>query len=193
MFMKINKKNILVLVLLVVIAALYRVWESRPLGFAPQIAMALFAGSVIRDKKISFLFPLLSMLLSDALYQVLYSQGLSNIKGFYEGQWVIYILFISITVIGFWINQKKLSHIIIGSLGGAIFFFITSNFFNWLGGGWDINNLPYPKTFNGLITCFEAGIPFFKGSLYATLIFNAIFFGSYFFAGKYALKPAKHL
>ncbi len=191
--MKVNKNNILALVLLVVIAALYRVWESRPLGFAPQIAMALFAGSVIRNKKISFLFPLLSMFISDILYQVLYNQGLTSIKGFYEGQWVNYILFAGITVIGFWINQKKVSSIIIGSLAGAIFFFIASNFLNWIGGGLDINNLPYPKTFNGLITCFAAGIPFFKGSLYATFIFNAIFFGSYFFAGKYVLKPAKQL
>ena len=78
--MKNNKTTILVFTLLVVASALYRVWDNRPLGFAPQIAMALFAGSVIKNKRISFLIPILSMLVSDGLYQLLYQQGLSSVS-----------------------------------------------------------------------------------------------------------------
>src|SRR5437773_9240551 len=168
-----NKKTILVFVLLIIAAALYRVWENRPMGFAPQIAMALFAGSVIKDKRFSFLVPLLSMLVSDVLYQVLYTNGLATLKGFYNGIWINYVLFTLITVIGFFINKKNIGSIIVGSLAGAVFFFIASNFFEWLGGGWDIYNHPYPKTFSGLMNCFTAGLLFFKNSLWATLIFNA--------------------
>lgn len=186
--MKNNKALILVFVLLVISAALYRVWDGRPFGFAPQIAMALFAGSVIRDKRFSFLVPLLSMLLSDVLYQALYSQGLTPIKGFYEGQWVNYILFTSITVIGFFIKKNKIGSIIVGSLAGAIFFYLTSNFFDWIGGGLDINNQPYPKTFEGLINCFVAGLPFFRGSVWATLLFNGIFFGCYYLYERFVIK-----
>src|SRR5262252_1383629 len=102
-----NKTTILVFVLFIVTAALYRVWDNRPFGFAPQIAMALFAGSVIRDKRFSFLVPLVSMLISDVLYQVLYNQGFTQIKGFYQGQWVNYTLFTSITVIGFFIRKSN--------------------------------------------------------------------------------------
>ncbi len=189
--MKQNRNNILVFIFLVVIGALYRVWDNRPLGFAPQIAMALFAGSVIKDKKIAFLFPLLSMLLSDALYQLLYSQGLTSIAGFYKGQWVNYILFASITIIGFRINSRKVGHIILGSLAGAIFFFIVSNFLDWIGGGLDLYNHPYPKTFDGMITCYAAGLPFLKGSLIATFLFNALLFGGYNLVGRLALKPVK--
>lgn len=189
--MKQNKVNIIIFILLVVIGALYRVWDNRPLGFAPQIAMALFAGSVIKDKKIAFLFPLLSMLVSDALYQVLYIQGLTSISGFYKGQWVNYILFVSITVIGFWINSKKVGQIFLGSVAGALFFFIASNFLNWIGGGLDLFNQPYPKTFEGLMTCFAAGIPFLKGSLIATFVFGAALFGGYQLFERFALKPAK--
>jgi hypothetical protein len=61
----------------------------------------------------------------------------------------------------------------------------------WLGGGLDINNQPYPKTFQGLMNCFAAGIPFLRGSLWATLIFNSIFFGSYYLFSRYSLKPAQ--
>lgn len=186
--MKNNKALILVFVLLVISAALYRVWDGRPFGFAPQIAMALFAGSVIRDKRFSFLVPLLSMLVSDVLYQALYSQGLTPIKGFYEGQWVNYILFTSITVIGFFIKKNKIGSIIVGSLAGAIFFYLTSNFFDWIGGGLDINNQPYPKTFEGLINCFVAGLPFFRGSVWATLLFNGIFFGCYYLYERFVIK-----
>ncbi len=175
--MKNNRNTILVFALLVIAAALYRVWDSRPLGFAPQIAMALFAGSVIKNKKISFLIPLLSMLVSDCIYQLLYQQGLTDLKGFYNGQLINYILFGLVTVIGFFINKNNIVQIVAGSLAGVAFFFLASNFANWVGGGRDINNVPYPKTWDGLMSCYAAGLPFLKGSLWATLIFNGIFFG----------------
>jgi hypothetical protein len=188
--MKNKKTTILVFVLLVIAAALYRVWEGRPFGFAPQIAMALFAGSVIKDKRFSFLVPLFSMLVSDVLYQVLYLQGLTEIPGFYHGQWVNYVLFTAITGIGFLINKNKIASIILGSLGGVVFFYIASNFLDWLGGGLDINNQAYPKTFNGLMQCFAAGLPFLKGSLYATLLFNGIFFGCFYLFNRYSTRSA---
>jgi len=191
--MKNKKTTILVFVLLIVAAALYRVWDNRPWGFAPQIAMALFAGSVIKDKRFSFLVPLFSMLISDVLYQFLYSRGLTEIRGFYHGQWVNYILFTAVTVIGFFINKNKVGSIILGSLAGAILFFITSNFLDWIGGGLDINNQPYPKTFTGLMSCYTAGLPFLKGSLWATLLFNGIFFGCYHLFSRYSVRSNKVL
>jgi hypothetical protein len=188
--MKNKKTTILVFTLLIIAAALYRVWDNRPLGFAPQIAMALFAGSVIKDKRFSFLVPLFSMLISDVLYQVLYVQGLSDIKGFYEGQWVNYVLFTLVTVIGFFVKKNNISSIVLGSLTGVIFFYLTSNFLDWMGGGLDINNQPYPKTVNGLINCFLQGLPFLRGSAWATLFFNGIFFGCYYLYSRYVVKSA---
>jgi hypothetical protein len=69
--MKINKTILWSLVLLVLVAALYRIIPGRQFGFAPQWAMAVFAGAVIKDKKWAFLLPVLSMFLSDLIYQVL--------------------------------------------------------------------------------------------------------------------------
>src|SRR5262245_36989279 len=140
--MKNNWTTIIVFALLIIACSLYRVWDNRPLGFAPQIAMALFAGSVIQNKKFAFLVPILSMLISDLLYQFLYQQGLTDIKGFYSGQLTNYILFSLVTVIGFFINKNKLAHILVGSLAGVIFYFLASNFAQWIGGGLDINNQP---------------------------------------------------
>ena len=84
--MKITKQVVVSFILLVIVASLYRVLPGRPFGFAPQWAMAIFAGAIIKNKKYSFLLPLASMFVSDALYEVLYRSGASNIKGFYSGQ-----------------------------------------------------------------------------------------------------------
>ena len=186
--MKLNKSNLLVLFILILACALYRVWDSRPMGFAPQIAMALFAGSISKDKRLAFLFPVLSLFISDLLYQFLYSQGLSTIKGFYSGQWQNYLLIASITIIGFFINKNKIGQIFIGSLAGAVYFFLISNFMVWIGGGLDINNQPYPRSFSGLMLCFSEALPFFKWSVLSTLLFNGVFFGSYYLLGKSVLK-----
>jgi len=189
--MKIDKSIAGSFVLLVLMASLYRIMPGRPLGFAPQIAMALFSGSVIADKKFSFLMPLASMLLSDIIYEVLFQFKLSSIPGFYEGQWVNYLLFVAITVIGFGINKNKWVQILTGSIAGVLMFFIASNFMVWIGGGLGLDNLPYPKTINGLYSCMIAGLPFLKGSLYATMFFSGIFFGAYYLLNKYvSAKPA---
>jgi len=186
--MKLNKSSLLVLFILILACALYRVWDSRPMGFAPQIAMALFAGSISKDKRFAFLFPILSLFISDLFYQFLYSQGLSTIKGFYSGQWQNYLLIASITIIGFFINKNKIGQIFVGSLAGAVYFFLISNFMVWVGGGWDINNQPYPRSFSGLMLCYTEAMPFFKWSVLSTLLFNGIFFGSFYLLGKSVLK-----
>ena len=186
--MKLNRSNLLILFILILACALYRVWDSRPMGFAPQIAMALFAGSVSKDKRFAFLFPVLSLFISDLIYQILYIQGLSTIKGFYSGQWQNYLLIASITVIGFFINKNKIGQIFIGSLAGAVYFFLISNFMVWIGGGWDINNQPYPRSFSGLMLCYTEALPFFKWSVLSTFVFNGIFFGSFYLLGKSVLK-----
>jgi len=186
--MKLNRSNLLILFILILACALYRVWDSRPMGFAPQIAMALFASSVSKDKRFAFLFPILSLFISDLIYQILYVQGLSTIKGFYSGQWENYLLIASVTVIGFFINKNKIGQIFIGSLAGAVYFFLVSNFMVWIGGGWDINNQPYPRSFGGLMLCYSEALPFFKWSVLSTLLFNGIFFGSFYLLGKSVLK-----
>lgn len=187
--MKINKSTIWSFVLLVIIASLYRVIPNRPGGFAPQIAMALFAGSIIKDKKYSFLLPLLSMFVSDVFYEILFRNGLTQIVGFYSGQYINYILFVGLTVIGFWVNKNKATHIIGGSLVATTLFFIASNFLVWLNGT-GINNLPYAKSWAGVVECYTVALPFYLNSIYATLLFGGILFGAYHLINKYSAKKA---
>lgn len=177
--MKIDKKVIVSFVLLILIASLYRIMPGRPYGFAPQIAMAIFGGAIIKNKKFAFLLPILAMFVSDGLYELLYINGISAIPGFYEGQVINYILFAGLTVFGFFIKNFNVKSIALSSLAAPTAYFLVSNFLVWASSsplaGWS-----RPKTFDGLLMCYADGLPFYPWSVAATFIFSAILFGSYY-------------
>jgi hypothetical protein len=176
--MKMNKNILVSFLLLVIVAAVYRVIPERPVNFAPQIAMALFAGAVIKDKIWAIILPILSMVISDLLYQVLYINGYTQIPGFYVGQWQNYILFAAITLIGFMIKQIKVLSVLLASMAAPTVFFLVSNFVVW--SGWQgTRGLNRPRTFEGLMMCYADALPFYLNSVYACIFFSAILFGTY--------------
>ena len=154
---------------------------GRPYGFAPQIAMAIFGGAVIKDKKFAFLLPLLSLFISDALYELLYMNGIGNISGFYGGQLTNYLIFGGLTIFGFYIKNLNLKSIALASITAPTVYYIISNFLVWLS---PMGGLMRPKTFSGLIMTLGDGLPFYPWSLAATVVFSALFFGSYFLMTK---------
>jgi len=181
--MKITKQLAGSFILLIVIASLYRIMPGRPYGFAPMIAMAIFGGAIIKDKKFAFLLPLLAMFVSDGLYQLLYINGVGNTPGFYEGQLVNYLLFGGLTVFGFFIKNFNVKRIAIASISAPTVYFLISNFLVWLSAS-PLAGLQRPKTFDGLLMCYADGLPFYPWSVASTFIFSAIFFGSYYFMTK---------
>lgn len=189
--MKITWKVIIALVLLVLVASLYRVFPNRPWGFAPQYAMAIFGGAIfINNKKWAFILPVLSMFLSDTLYQILYNAGLTTIRGFYEGQWQNYLLFMLLTTIGFLIKNINVLSVLLASLAAPTVYFILSNLVVWA--GWQgTRGFNRPKTWDGLMQCYNDALPFYPNSVYATLFFSAILFGGYYLIKTYWLKPQK--
>jgi hypothetical protein len=180
-----SKNNIVgSFLLLVIVAALYRIIPGRPFGFAPQWAMAVFAGAVIKDKRWAFVMPVLSMFISDLLYQILYMGGLTSMQGFYEGQWQNYLLFTLLVFVGLAVKKLNVLRIVVASIAAPTFYFMVSNFLVWASNG-ATRGLDRPKTFNGLMLCYADGIPFYKTSILATLVFSAILFGSYIFVRNY--------
>ncbi len=177
--MKNSKTLIWSFILLVFIAAIYRVIPNpwRPYGFAPQWAMAIFAGAVIKNKKWALIMPVLSMFVSDLLYQLLYMGGLTDMQGFYAGQWQNYVLFALLVFIGFAIKKPSLVNIAAASFAAPTVYFLLSNFIVWSGTG--TRGLGRPKTFNGLLLCYSDGIPFYLTSIVATLFFSTILFGTF--------------
>ncbi len=180
-----SSKNIVwSFILLIIVAALYRIIPGRPFGFAPQWAMAIYAGAVIKDKKWAFIMPVLSMFISDLFYQVLYMGGISDMQGFYEGQWQNYLLFTLLVFVGLAIKKLNLFQIVAASFAAPTLYFLVSNFLVWASNG-ATRGLNRPRDLNGLMLCYADGIPFYKMSILATLVFSAILFGSFIFARNY--------
>ena len=172
--MKLNKTAIWYLIILIVAAAVYRVTPLRDYGFAPQIAMALFGGAVIKDRKWAFALPLFSMFVSDALYEVLFQNGLSPIKGFYSGQWINYLVFATVVVVGFFMKRITVTNVLLYSIIAPTWFFLLSNFTVWAGAK------TIPQTWVGLMETYALGVPFYRQSVVATLIFSTVFFGAWY-------------
>jgi len=186
--MKRNNQIFIFFIAIILLSALYRVipFESRPIWLgAPQLALALFAGSVVKNRKWAFAVPLISLLLSDLLMQVLHSAGVTpHYPGFYSGQIINYGLIALLTVVGFFVNGKNISSVIGGMIATPTLFFVLSNFAVWVSGGGYMR----PKTFGGLMQCYADGIPFYGYSLLSMAVFGTALFGSYFIFQK-ALQP----
>ena len=199
--MKLNKSILVSFILLIVVSALYRVLPTRSFAFAPQIAMAIFGGAMIKDKRLAILLPLLSIVLSDLLYELLYLNGISSIKGFYfgEGQLTNYALLVGLTLFGFLMKKKTALNILGFTVSGSFLFFITSNFFVWLGGG----GFARPKTWDGLLLCYNDALAFYRdfglikgftgNFVLGDIFFSFVLFGGFYLINKTMLQPKGQL
>jgi hypothetical protein len=167
--MKINERLVVFTVLLVVLATGCKYLFGPSLewsGFSPVIAIALFSGFIVKQKDFSFLWPLLALFVSDAVIQVLYSRGMFPYEGFYDGQWKNYLILLSAALMGWFLKGKNYSSLFLGAFAAPTVFFLLSNFSVWLAAG-----TAYSRDFNGLMTCYAAGLPFYKNALMATVVF----------------------
>lgn len=183
--MKQNRSALLAFGLLVIIGSAFRAW-----GFAPQIAMAIFGAAVIRDRRLAFVLPLLSMLLSDVFIEILYQSGYMNYGGFYsgqtfyDGQVLNYIVLAGLTLLGLLARNLNWGRIALVTLAAPVIYFLISNLLVWMGGA----GYSRPHSFGGLLLCYEDGLPFLRTSLLYTISFSAILFGGYFFLQRIALR-----
>jgi len=136
-------------------------------GISPVMALALFGGFIARDKDKMFLLPLIALLLSDATIQFLYEHNWFPYAGFYAGQWKNYLLLLTLPFIAVLLGAKSRTSLIAGALAGPTFYFLVSNLFVWMSSGEAV----YTKDWNGLMNCYTLAIPFYRNSLFATLVF----------------------
>lgn len=179
-----SKNWFVAFLLLVVVAALYRLIPGR-MGFAPQYSMCLFSAAVFKKSKVwAFVFPILSMVLSDLGLQLMFKAGMSTYPGFYSGIWISYLIWAFMVLLSFGMKKLSVQNVFLWSLIIPTAFFLVSNFSVWL------TSAMYPNTFSGLMNCYAAGLPFYPKSLLSGLVFSAILFGAYIWQGK---KESSHL
>jgi len=186
----------IVVCLLIVAPACLRMltfeWNVVPIG-----ALALFCGAHFRNRALAFSIPLASMFLGDILLAAqahdpkLYL--FHTLMPFVYGCYVLSVA-MGIGLRGYWDRlddgiadrqsepktgpfrkfpglRTRVLPIASLTIAGSILFFLVTNFGCWL-----LDNA-YPKSWAGLLECYIAGIPFFRGTLGGDLVGSAILFG----------------
>jgi len=171
--MKQNRLNIILAIGLIVLAASARIvnQELHLYNLAPVAAIGLFAGAVLKNKKMAFLLPLLSLLVSDIYIELFPINAMQ--RGFYGvEQFFVYGGMLMVTLLGMTMNKINGVRVLGYSLTGSAIFFIVSNFGAFTSG-------MYGYSFEGLTTTYIMAIPFFKNTIVGDLAGNTLLFGGF--------------
>ncbi len=177
---EISNTRFLTIAGIILFAAISRVFPTLP-NFQPILAIALFAGFYMSDKKLALLVPILAMLLSDVLIEftspVFFGYYTS---GFHSTMLFVYAsMVIGVFIGSYLIKRLTAVNVLISSLVSAVIFYLVTNF-----GAWMMYDM-YPKTLSGLLLSYEMAIPFFRNTLVSTLLYSAVMFGGFSLAEKY--------
>lgn len=181
-----NKQNntlVLSAGLLIVAAAFTRLFPHYP-NFTAIGAIAIFGGSVIKDKKLAFLLPLGALFLSDVCLQLL-----TSTSGFYGiSQFFVYAAFLIITALAGFIQKRSVANLALAAVWSGAIFFVLSNLGVWLSSDF------YPKTLAGLGACLWASVPFYKNEVFGNFVLNSIMGTAFYSAilfGAYSVMERK--
>ncbi|MGC8749372.1 DUF6580 family putative transport protein [Hydrotalea sp.] len=168
--MQLSMKNIIYGILIITLTLSCKLVFANNIswsGFSPIMAIALVSGMMIHQKHSTFLFPLIALVASDVIIEILYLNGLFGFPGIYSYQFLNY-LFLSVLVsIGWLLKGKSYSGILIGIIAGPTIYYLLSNGWVWATHG----GYQRPLTLEGLGMCMLDGLPFYKNSLLSTLVF----------------------
>jgi hypothetical protein len=138
----------------------------HPWHFTPVAASLLFFGA--RGSKRQIWAPVALFAISDLLlnrYVYNYPFG--------ADQLVVWVWYGAIVLLGTALRKTSKPLPIIGAaLASSISFFLVSNFMVWVAG------TMYPRTWAGLLTCFDAAVPFFRHTLESDLLFTGVMFAT---------------
>ena len=157
MLEKRNINNLLIPISLLLIMSFSRLIPHPP-NFTPIIAVGILGGYFFKNLNWSLGIVFLSIFLTDLLL------------GFYPSMLMIY-LSLAIIILSFHKlnNLMNFKNLFLYGLSGSVIFFKVSNF-----GVWMFDGL-YEKNLEGLIKCYIMAIPFFKNTLFSTIIFSYSF------------------
>ena len=140
-------------IILVLLASACRLLPHAP-NFTPIGAMALFAGSELKDLRVAIGVTLGAMILSDYVIGVDYSTF-----GVYLA------LTISVLIGRYFQSSTSVKAGVLSASLCAILFFVVTNFVVWYWSGM------YPLTSAGLLECFTMALPFFRNTLVSDLLY----------------------
>lgn len=137
----------------------------HPWNFTPVAAALLYFGA--RGSRRQLWVPFVLLAASDViLTKFVYSYPFTW-DTFVTWAWYAAILFLGTQL------RENSNWLRVGgaALASSISFFVVSNFAVWV--CFDM----YPRTLAGLMTCYAAGLPFFRRGLAGDMLFTAVMFG----------------
>src|SRR6266567_565051 len=139
-------------------------------NFSPVFAALLFGGAHLRRRD-AIWYPIAVLAASDVvLTTVVYRMRIG------WGHSITLLGFAAVALIGYWLRKHEtVARVGVAALAGPTAFFLMSNFGVWLGGH---SSRMYPATWDGLITCYVAALPFYRNSLLASVVYTALLFGA---------------
>jgi hypothetical protein len=88
--------------------------------------------------------------------------------------WVVYLSFCVSVVIGMWFREQQTAGpLVVAAILAAMQFFLIAN-----GAVWACMNT-YPKTLAGLVSCYSAGVPFFRNALAGDALYCVLLLGGF--------------
>jgi len=131
-------------------------------GVWPFAASALFAGCTLRRPAISIIVPIAALTLSNV--------------GLAADDWRVIAVVYAATVVpalaGMLVRRWNGALPVIGAmLSCSLIFFVSTNFSVWAFNGM------YPMTWEGLVQCYVAALPFLDKTVLGDLLWTAVLFG----------------
>ncbi len=124
----------------------------------------------------AFAVPLAAMFLSDVAIGLV---GGDLSLGMHRLIPLVYGSFAVIVCVGFRLRRRRKVLPIAGAtLLSSVLFFAVTNLGVWALGSW------YAKTWDGLVACFVAAVPFFRNTLLGDAVYVAVLFGGLALAEK---------
>ncbi|QDS95688.1 hypothetical protein FF011L_44880 [Roseimaritima multifibrata] len=154
---------------LIVLAVVSRLLPHPP-NFACIGALGLFAGCYLRGRYAP-IFPLMALLISDIIGHVFKIDGM----GFYSPVAMVgvYAGFAVAAMLGRLLRDRQTPlRIGMAALASSVVFFLCSNLGVWASG-------MYPPSWEGLVACYTAAVPFFRYTVMGDLIYSGALFGAF--------------
>ncbi|MBN9120453.1 MAG: hypothetical protein J0I06_15070 [Planctomycetes bacterium] len=140
----------------------YRVWNVSVIG-----GLALFAAA-----RLGFwpgvAFTAAAIALKDVCYY--------RLTDWWEPYPLSWAYFSVYALVGWVLLRRSASagRVAVTALGVSLGFFVVSNFVSWLE-----QALPYGYSFEGLVNCYAAAVPFYRGTFLGDLMFSVGLFGAH--------------
>lgn len=140
-----------------------------PFNFTPVGGLAVFSGARVRSW-LAYVLPLALMVVTDLVLWGI--TGQDTYSPLHVSQPVVYACFLVYVLLGRWFGGTLLGIGFAGVLGSVQFFLVT-NFAYWL-------QIGSPGGMEGLLLCYEAGIPFYQFTFLSDLCFPFLFLGLHY-------------